>query len=331
MNCKYCQSTNTIRFGAPKGVQRYWCKDCKRKFVPDTLPKMKTPAKIVASALGQYYGGMPLDSIQRQLQQDYGLSMSEVGIYKWISRFSEQAVKQAKAFRPKVGDVWIADETVLHVGGRQMWFWDIIDERSRFLLATRLSNTRTIKDAESLMWQAYERADKVPKKILTDKLNVYLEGIERVFGGDTRHIQTSPFGRKGGDETTSIIERFHGTLKDRTNLVRGFKSLVKSKLITDAWLVHYNFFKEHTALGDIPPAQKMGIPVPFKDWREVVEGTAPQPEVLANAPAREVPAIIERGSPQSKNPQLSRMAAKALLRKTKKRRPIQAGLVMIRR
>ena len=222
--------------------------------------------------------------------RNYGISMSEVGIYKWIVRFSEQAVKQAKAFKPKIGDVWIADETVLKIHGRNMWFWDIIDRDSRFLLASRLSTTRTIKDAQALMQQAYDRAGKAPKQIYTDKLNVYLDGIELVFGSDTKHVQTSPFGRKGGDESTSIIERFHGTLKDRTNLVRGFKSLVKSKLITDAWLVHYNFFKEHTSLGDVPPVQNMGIPVPFKDWREVVEGKQD------DKPTVEVPAIIERGS-----------------------------------
>jgi len=246
---------------------------------------------------------------------------------KWIERFSQKAVKEAKDFKPKVGDVWIADETVLKVGGHNMWYWDIIDERSRFLLASRLSNTRTIRDAEALMQQAYDRAGKAPKKILTDKLNVYLEGIERVFGGDTKHIQTSPFGREGGDESTSIIERFHGTLKERTDIIHRFKSLTKSKLITDAWLVHYNFFKEHTSLGDIPPAQKMGIPVPFKDWREVVEGTAPQPEVLANVLPREAPTIIERGvgNPQP-NPRLTRTAAKALLRRTKKHAPIRPSL-----
>jgi len=284
--CKYCQSPNTIRFGTRKGIQYYWCKSCQRKFVPDTLPKMKTPVRIVASALGDYYRGMPLDSIQGQLQQDYGLSMSEYGIYKWVARFSEDAVKKARAFKPKVGDVWLADETVLKIAGRNMWFWDIIDRDSRFLLASRVSMTRTIKDAQALMQQAYDRAGKVPKQIYTDKLNVYLDGIELVFGAATKHIQTSPFGRKGGDESTSIIERFHGTLKERTDIVHGFKTLSKSKLITDAWLVHYNFFKEHTSLGNIPPAQNMGIPVPFKDWREVVEGTAPKPQTTSLERAR---------------------------------------------
>lgn len=41
LRCKYCQSPNVIRFGTHKGVQRYYCKDCKRKFVLDTLPKAK--------------------------------------------------------------------------------------------------------------------------------------------------------------------------------------------------------------------------------------------------------------------------------------------------
>ena len=43
-----------------------------------------------------------------------------------------------------------------------------------------------------------------------------------------------------------------------------------AELLTDAWLVHYNFFKEHESLGNIPPAQKMGIPTPIKSWAEVV-------------------------------------------------------------
>ena len=39
IKCKYCNSPNIIKFGIYKGVQRYYCKDCKRKFVLDTLPK----------------------------------------------------------------------------------------------------------------------------------------------------------------------------------------------------------------------------------------------------------------------------------------------------
>ncbi len=35
----------------------------------------------------------------------------------------------------------------------------------------------------------------------------------------------------------------------------------------------FSFFKEHEYLGNVSPAQKMGIKVPFKDWAEVLEQT----------------------------------------------------------
>jgi len=267
MNCKYCGSPNIIKFGTFNGVQRYWCKDCKRKFVADKLPKMKTPTNHISSALSCYFGGMPLDSIQRHLQQQFGIYYSEMGIYNWVKRFSKEAVDRIKDFQPIVGDTFIGDETMIKVGGKKIWFFDVIDEKTRYLLASRLATSRTTKEAALVMNEARRRAGKSPKRIITDKLAAYVDGIELVFGGATKHIQSKPF---TDIDSTNIIERFQGTLKDRTKIIRGFKNLKTAALLTDAWLVHYNFFKEHESLGNIPPAQKMGLITPFKNWAEVV-------------------------------------------------------------
>jgi len=267
-NCKYCHSDNVVKFGTYEGIQRYWCKDCRRKFVPDrAVPKMKTPLAAVASAMSCYFGGMPLDAIQRHLQQQYNIYMSESGIYNWVTRFSRQAVERLKDFNPETGDTWVADETVIKVAGKNIWFWDVIDEKSRYLLASRLSTSRTTKDAALVMKEAQRAAGKTPKRIITDRLAAYVDGIELVFGADTKHVQGKPFVDK---DSTNLIERFHGTMKDRTNVIRGFKNMKNAQLLTDAWLVHYNFFKEHESLGNIPPAQKMGH-VPFKDWIDVIK------------------------------------------------------------
>lgn len=276
--CKYCQSDNIVKFGTFEGVQRYWCKDCKRKFADnDALPKMKTPVRVISSALSCYYGGMPLDAIQRHLQQQFNTYYSEMGIYNWVIRFSKEAISRVRDFQPIVGDTWIADETCLKVGGRNVWFWDVIDEKTRYLLASRLSDTRTTKDAALVMKEALRKAGKTPKRIITDKLAAYIwmftepntDGIELVFGADTEHIQSKPF---TDVNSTNIIERFQGTLKDRTKVVRGFKNMNTARLLTEAWLVHYNFFKEHETLGNIPPAVKMGA-TPIKDWSEVISQT----------------------------------------------------------
>ncbi|OGN97331.1 MAG: hypothetical protein A2Z77_02650 [Chloroflexi bacterium RBG_13_51_36] len=280
MNCKYCSSTNVIKFGTFNGVQRYWCKDCKRKFADNrALPTMKTPIEHISAALSCYFGGMPLDAIQRHLQQQFGTYYSEMGIYNWINRFSQEAVSRTKDFKPIVGDTWIADETVLKVGGRNIWFFDVIDEKTRYLLASRLSTSRTIKEAALVMNEAKRRAGKSPKRILTDKLAAYIDGIDLVFGADTKHIQSKPF---TDVNSTNVIERFHGTLKDRTKVVRGFKNMDTARLLTQAWLVHYNFFKEHTTLGDVPPAVKMGA-TPIKDWAEVVSQTKTLPPIRSEA------------------------------------------------
>ncbi|MBI2869861.1 MAG: DDE-type integrase/transposase/recombinase [Chloroflexi bacterium] len=213
---------------------------------------MKTPPNVVASALSAYFGGMPLDAIQRHLQQQYKIYMSEMGIYNWIVRFSKEAVKQAKDFKPVIGDTWVADETMIKVAGKNVWFFDVIDQKSRYLLASRIALSRTIKETALVMKEAQKVAGKSPKRILTDGMTAYPDGIERVFGADAKHHLGTPFSVLSSGESTAIVERFHGTMKDRTNVIRGFKNMERANLLTDAWLVHYNFFKEHETLGNTP-------------------------------------------------------------------------------
>ena len=267
MICKYCQSTSIIKFGTYKGVQRYYCKDCKCKFTElNTLPKMQTPMNQISAALRMYYSGMSLDGIQGQLQQEFSNKVAESTIYYRIVKFTKEAIKKSKDFQPKVGDIWIADETGIDVHGskRDLWFWDIIDSKSRYLLASHISNTRTTEDARMLIQKAVQCAGKYPRVIITDKLHAYIDTVS----GNTQHVRSKPFTTIN---STNKIERFHGTFKDRTKVVRAYKNLEAANLITQGWLIHYNFFKEHTALGNVPPAQKMGITTPFKDWNDIVK------------------------------------------------------------
>lgn len=266
--CKYCGSRRIVRYGHYQNVQRWWCKDCKRKFVHnEALPKMKTPIIQVALALSEFYEGSSLKAITRNLGQTYGYTPTDAAVYYWIVKFTKIAIKVAKDYTPQVSDTFVADETVLRIAGQNLWFWDILCERTRFLLASHISPTRTTRDARILVERAADRADKIPKVIVTDKLKAYSDGIELAFGADTTHIAA-----KGLTGKKNLIERFHGTLKARTKVMRGLKRRDTAKLFTDGWLVHYNFFRPHSALGDKTPAQKAGIRFPFKNWLDVVRG-----------------------------------------------------------
>jgi putative transposase len=279
--CKHCGSHNVIRYGTYKGNQRFLCKDCKRKFADnDALPEMQTPVEQIGTAVGMFYEGQSLNSITRLLTQIYGSYPSDSTVYRWVSSFTKRALKDLKQEKPNVGSIWVADETVLDIDGKNVWFWDIIDAKTRFLIATHISPTRTLKDAQMLMKKAYNRTGKIPRVIYTDKLRAYLDGIELTFGGDTKHEQGSPF---DVENNTNLIERFHGTLKDRTKIMRGLKNIETAKLFTDGWLLYYNYLRPHLSLNGSTPAKVAGVSYPYRNWQDIVAGRKVETISQANA------------------------------------------------
>ena len=277
--CKYCQSDNIRKYGTYKDTQYYFCNDCKRKFSnPDAIPKMQYSTAKVADALSMYYEGMSLKEIRRNFIQQHNDYISDRTVLNWVDRFSKPVIIEANKYKPDVGSVWVADETVIDIDGKNIWFWDIIDTKTRFLIASHMSLTRTTKDAQELMKQAYERTGKIPRVIYTDKLRAYLDGIELTFGAETTHKQGSPF---DVESNTNLIERFHGTIKSRTKVMRGLHTLESARLFMDGWLVHYNFFRPHMSLNDRTPASVASIRFPFRNWKDIVE----QPyEITARIP-----------------------------------------------
>lgn len=267
--CKFCGSKHLMRYGHNKGIQRWLCKDCKRRFVHNNaLPGMRTPIVEVAAALTMFYEGTSLNGIRRNLEQIYNDYPSDSTVYGWIVRFTKVATSEVKDYKAKVGDTWIADETVLKIGGENIWFWDCIDDKTRFLLASHMSLSRGTRDARILVERAADRVGKAPKVIITDKLAAYLDGIELAFGADTKHLPAKKLTTSPG---TQLIERFHGTLKSRTKVMRGLKKRETARLIMDGWLIHYNFFRPHEALNGKTPSEKAGIRFPYKNWLDIVK------------------------------------------------------------
>jgi putative transposase len=275
--CKYCGSAEVVRNGkSRKGVQNWLCRKCGKGFVDNKgLPRMKSPIDDVASAVYLYYTGSSLNEIRRYIEQQQGRLPSDATIYNWVTMLTKVAKIEAEKYTPKVGDTWVADETVLDIAGKKMWLLDIIDQDTRFLLATRLSETRGRKDIALLLRKAYLKAGKIaPKRILTDGWKVYPDATDLVFGSKTKHIAGRPFVEI---DSTNVIERFQGTLKDRTKVMRGFKKPDSARLILDGWLIYYNFFRPHESLNDVTPAEKANIKFPFKDWLDLTKSLLPVP------------------------------------------------------
>ena len=269
IQCKFCGSDkHIVRYGTYKGTQRYFCRNCERKFSDTDSPeKMRYPSIQISSAVMMFYEGMSESMIQRHLQQVYGTKPSTGTIYEWVNKYTIKAMNKAGSYVAKTCNTWIADETVLQISGNNLWFWDIIDDKSRFLLASHMSFTRTTSDAEIFLKRAISHADCVPKTIITDKLAVYLKAVKNVFGNNLKHITSKCFVVQ---PNTNMIERFHGTLKARTKVLRGLKSFITAQLFLEGWLIHYNFFRSHSSLKGRTPAEMAGIKFPFKSWSDIV-------------------------------------------------------------
>lgn len=284
VTCKHCGSKAVVKYGNYKGVPRYLCKICHRKFKKDDNQfKMRLPTEQMATTLHDYYdGGSSVRSIGRHILQETGSTPSTATIYEWIQRYTQYITDSIKGYHPEVGDVWIADETVLKINGHNVWLWDIIDERTRFLLASRLSRSRTTKDAQILMDRAIKTAGKSPETVLTDKLASYLDVN---YGKGAEHRQGSPFATK--EDSTSRIERWHGTMKARTKVMRGLKNYETAHDFVAGFLAFYNYLRPHESLESKTPAEVAWITYPYRNWDDLIRNHKPTTKITIEHQPRE--------------------------------------------
>jgi len=153
------------------------------------------------------------------------------------------------------------------------------------------------------MEKAAERANKAPKVVMTDKLAAYLDGIELAFGADAEHRQGSPFDVR---TNTNLIERFQGTLKDRTKVLRGLKRADTARKFIEGFLIHYNYFRPHISLKGKTPARKAGIVLSIKDWLDVVREPTDTAKIDIATEPRPILRLHHPKPTQSKSPRLRR-------------------------
>jgi transposase-like protein len=91
-------------------------------------------------------------------------------------------------------------------------------------------------------------------------------GIKQAYP-KAKHIQGSPFELKND---SNLIERFHGSLKERTKVMRAQRNKTTLQRFTDGWLVNYNFFRPHMSLNNRPPAEVAGLEYPYHNWADLV-------------------------------------------------------------
>jgi len=273
MNCKYCGSESIIKKGSVDGKQLYKCKDCGHRFYAnDNFVKMRLDKSNIVTALNIYYDGLSLRKTQRNLEQIYGAKVSQVTILNWIKKYSKLVKEYVATLEPQLSGKWHEDETMLQCEGRNIWFWEMIDEDTKFLVASHVSGTRTLEDTIAVFRKGLDQSKKRPQKVCVDGSYVYQTAFNKVFYSRYKVDRVELVQRVGirARETNNSVERLHGTLKDRTKVMRGFKAEESTKALLEGYAIHYNYVRPHQSLKGKTPSQEAQINSP-NNWKGLIE------------------------------------------------------------
>jgi len=265
--CKFCGSENYIKYGIRNGKQNYMCKDCNRKFVDNLyFERLKVDPKIICITLDLYFKGISLRKISDHLKQFYNLNVYFTTVFRWIDHYIRIMDEYVRQFKPNLGEIWNVDEMMLNIHGDWFYLWNVIDDETRFHLASVVSKNRSIDDASKVLRTAKKRSHgKRPQFIITDGLKSYAKAIDEEFHTTKRntiHIGNAGIkGKKNNEDyfDNNLVERLHGTIRERNKTQRGLKD--EYSAFVRGHQLYYNFIKPHESLQGYTPAEIAGIAI----------------------------------------------------------------------
>lgn len=200
-------------------------------------------------------------------------------MYRWIQKFVPKISEYANSPTPQLSDTWQADELFVkmkkgvdytttdkrafhHIA----FLWNVMDRKTRFLLASKLSSFRDSYGA----FQAFKEAranshGQFPETIFVDGASAYNKIQHSMVKGWNPQV-IAKAGVTKPHANNNRIERLNGTLRERVEVQRGWKSMQSQ--ISEGQRIHYNFVKSHQALEGMTPAQRAGIQV--SGWNELL-------------------------------------------------------------
>lgn len=293
MQCKYCESENVVKNGSAKGEPIFKCKACGHRFTEGSdFPRMRTQSRIISSSIDFYFEGLSVRKIQTQIKKLFGVDVSQMAVWKWIMKYSKLVSQYVETLSPQLLGIYHVDETAIRCKGIQKWFWEIIDEQTKFLVAGHLSKTRTTEDAVQLFEKSIKVAKRKPTSIYCDGLPAYVDGYNKVFYTMKKEGRPELIRKIGirNIHNQNSVERLHATLKDRLRPARGLKDEETVRTLLKDWVVHYNYVRKHQTL-KMTPAQASGLNVE-PDWNVLVK-EATKEEALRREEKRIVEVIAQ--------------------------------------
>ncbi len=243
---------------------------------------MAGPFRIVSRLRKSPFNGTEpsLRKITRMVNDHFDMNLAKSTVNFWIQKFVPQISGCVDSLTPQLSDTWQADELFVKMKNgvkdtqynqkSMAYLWNVMDRKTRFLLASRISTHRNVNGAVGAFNAARKVAkDSQPERIYADGLKACPQAME-YWEGESKPELVARMGVGKPHANNNRIERLNGALRERVKVQRGWKT-VKTPL-AEGQRVHYNFVKPHMALENQTPADAAGIGVEGKDkWMELLK------------------------------------------------------------
>jgi transposase-like protein len=241
-------------------VQRYGCRRCISRFTVRTgFTGMKYSARIITAALDLYFKGLSLRSVADHLNQAYGLHISHLSVYRWVRRYIPLIVSYTQAKKPRiVSQTWHADEMRINVNGNLRNLWNLMDHRTRFLLAVQVTKRKGSYEAKRLVRDGLKSGTKRSVGLISDGLASYSQAV-RALNAEGAQISHFPDRGLSKHKNNNRLERLNGSVRQRLKTMRGLDNDNSSRMFVKGFAAYYNYVRPHAALGGRTPAQAAGI------------------------------------------------------------------------
>jgi len=272
-SCKVCGSFEIVKNAFRKNkygkIQTYKCKSCGHRFsVNYGFKKMRNDPKVITLVMDLYFKGVSLRKISDHLKQFYNVSVSQVSVLKWIKKYIAIMKEYLDEFTPQVGNKWHVDEMRVSIKGEWKWLWNLMDNETRFLLSSQVSNKREIMDARKVMQEAKMKAKIRPNEVVTDGLQSYTQAFKDEFSTDgVKHLRKPRFTDIANN---NLVERLQCSIREREKTMRGLKK--KDSVFVEGHKIYYNHIRPHSSLNGKTPAEACGIGIKGRNrWITIIQ------------------------------------------------------------
>lgn len=289
--CPNCKSKEVVKRGyintnIDGKKQRYYCKSCKKKFIPrNAFYKMRNNSQKITCAMDLFYRGLSTRDIQRHFQAFFPHNSDHSTILRWIRKYSLKIADFTDGLKLQTGSYVELDEmeysrreSPKRKGKDVNWFVDCIDAKTRFMVSSAYVKARNKEALESVILNMKGKTGDQVKVVMTDSLNAYDNLVEKTFGWNNKiqsyKVEHRKRNASKGEGFNIWIERMHGSIRQRTKTFRGLHGSVESAYaLMKGMEIYYNFIRKHEALNNRTPSE-LAIPsLEFKSanrWLELI-------------------------------------------------------------